>query len=444
MDETKKLGTEPILKLIAKFSIPSVIAMFVNAIYNIVDRIYIGKFVGENALGGLTIAFPFMMITFAFGALFAIGGSSLIAIKFGEQNNEEAQSIFGNMVTLVAGGALLMSILGTLLLDPILMLCGATDNILPFAHDYMRIILLGLPFQMSSFAMAALVRVQGKPRLSMMSQLTSALTNIVLDYIFIVPMGTGVFGAALATIIGQAVGFCILSYYFFISGRSILKFNVTNLKLKLQNVKQMANIGLSSFVMNIGNSLSASFVNLALATHGGDAAITSMGAINSLFTLVLMPVFGLQQGLGPIIGYNHGMGDKKRVAQTLWTGMGIAVAFAGTVFLALELFPTRFASLFLDPSSDTMKMCANGLRIYIAMLPLLPVNVIGTAFFQSTAQGTKAFMLSISRQALFLIPAVLLLPSIWGLTGVWVATPVADFLSISLTLFFLYRNHKRQ
>ena len=436
MDHTKQLGTDPILKLIIRFSIPSIISMFVNAIYNIVDRIFVGQFVGEDALGGLTITFPLMMVAFAIGALFAVGGATLVSIKFGERNVEHANQVYGNLLVLTAISCLSMIILGEIFLPPLLMLVGATQTVLPYAQDYMQIILPGLFFQLSSFTMSSLARSEGNPRLAMNSQLVSALTNIVLDYLFIGPLGMGVSGAAIATIIGQFTGFAMLGYHFFLSKKSILTLYIKNLKLKLSIVKSICITGMSSFVINLGTSVSASFTNIALSAYGGDAAIVSMGAINSLVTLVIMPLFGLLQGVGPIMGYNYGMGKHDRVKKALYSSILLGTSFALIMFAILELFPEATASLFLDPTSPTMLVCASGLRLQALFLPLFPANILVAAYFQSTHRGARALALSLSRQALIIL-AVMVIPLLWALTGVWIAGPIAEMLGVILAFCFL-------
>jgi putative MATE family efflux protein len=415
--------------------------MIVNAIYNIVDRIFVGKFVGESALGGLTVSFPLMMIGFAIGTLFAIGGATLISIKFGEHKLDEANKVYGNAAMLILISSVSMTVLGQIFLTPLLGLSGATEANFSYAASYMRIIILGLVFQLSSFTMAAIVRSEGKPFLSMISQVLSAVTNIVLDYIFIGPLGMGVEGAALATILGQLVGFFILAHYYFISKKSLLKLKWANLKLRWAYARQIMVIGASSFVINLGTGISASFTNGALATYGGDAAITSYGAINSLFTLVLMPVIGLLQGIGPIMGYNHGSGQPSRVWKTLWTGVGLGCIFTFTLFILMEVFPEAFASLFLDPASPTMAVCANGLRLQMLALPVLSFSVLSTAYFQSTAQGKKSFFISLIRQLLVIV-GVLILPQFLQLTGVWLSGPFSELLSLVIASFMLVADRR--
>lgn len=445
MYNTQKLGTESIMKLIITYSIPSAIGMLVNAIYNIVDRMFIGRFVGENALAGLTISFPIMQLFLALAVLIGIGGSSLIAIKFGEKNFDEANLIFGNLFSLIAITCIAAITVILLNLDSLLNLFGATSEVVGYAKEYMLIILFGLFFQLSAFTLNSIMRSEGHPNIAMLSMIVSAATNIVLDYVFIVISEMGVQGAAIATVIGQATGFIILVRYFF-SGKSILTLQKKNLKLKLCYIKNICSIGSASFLMHLGSSLSLSLLNTLLVKYGGDAAIASRGAINSLFTMVVMPISGIQQGLQPIIGYNHGANLRKRVNKALFSGIGIASIFAVLGFTVLEIYPESFISLFINPDSPTMSIAINGLRLYIISLPYVSISFLGTAFFQATAQGGKAFSLGLAKQFVFLIPALIVLPKIFLLNGVWLAIPIADIFAVlsAVAMLFFFREPKKQ
>lgn len=440
---TKELGTQSITKLLFKFSVPAVVAMVVNAIYNIVDRIFVGKYVGENALAGLTITFPVMMLIFAFAGLVGAGGAALMSIRFGEKDVRGVSHVLGNMLSMgtIITGITLVTIFMNL--NGILTFFGATPEILEPAAQYMKIILAGFIFQMYAFSLNGAVRTEGRPILSMSSMIISALTNIVLDYVFIAIFGWGVEGAAYATIIGQFAGFLILSSVY-IMGKSSIRLKLKDLIPDQRVVIAILSIGFASFVTTLGTSISMTFINRGLSLYGGVAAITSMGAINSLFTLFIMPIMGLQQGMQPIIGYNHGARLHGRVYETLRKVLIVAIGFSTVVFLALELFPAVFISLFLDPSSDTIEVAAKGLRIFILMLPLLSINLIGVAFFQSIARGTVSIILGILRQFLILIPAVLILPRFFGLNGVWAATPIADGIAILVTAIILLSNYRRE
>jgi len=441
MDKTKQLGEKPIGKLLASYSIPAVIAMLVNAIYNVVDRMFIGQYAGETALAGLTVVFPIMMIIFAFASLIGAGGASLLAIRFGEKDEKGANHVFGN--TLSFGLIVTALTLGIIYvnLDGLLSIFGASADVLSYATTYMHIILGGFIFQMVGFILNSSVRTEGKPLLSMTAMIGSALTNIVLDYIFIAILGMGVAGAAYATIIGQFVGlFMLVSYY--LRGQSQLKLTIKDFIPDSKVISQIISIGFATFISTLGTSIAMSFINRSLGVYGGMAAITSMGAINSLYTFFIMPIMGITQGMQPIIGYNHGAKLRERVILTLQYGMGIGIGFSVFIFALLQLFPTTFVGLFLDPTSETMSIAINGLKIFIAMLPLLSINLMGVAYFQATAQGKISMWLGMLRQFIFLIPIVLVLPKYMGLNGVWLATPIADAFAILVTGIVLYRDIK--
>lgn len=443
MDRTEQLGKDPILKLIIRFSIPSIVAMFVQALYSIVDRAFLSRFVGEDALAAITLTFPILMALFSLGALVGIGGSVMISIRFGEQKQDEAQHIFGNIIVLVVSCSILLSIIIRIFLVNILSSLGATGNILNLSVTYMSIILPGIILQLSSFSLAALVRSEGRPKLSMWSQLISAIANIVLDFIFIVVLNMSVTGAAIATIMSQFIGFAILFSHFFLSGKSILKFNFKYLRLNTSIIRQVVAVGLPNFIMTLGGSITFAILLKSIYAYGNDSDIASMGVINSLYTLLLMPILGLQQGVSPIIGYNHGMKQKERVSEALYKGIGIGCIFSVLVTIALQVSPATFASLFISRESPTIVGTIKAIHIYFIMLTFLPINVLGTGYFQATAQSKKAFLLSVSRQGLFLIPALIILPIFFGLNGVWMATPVSDFISIFLTVIFLILENRK-
>ena len=442
MGKTKELGTKPIGALLAQYSIPAVIAMLVNAIYNVVDRIFIGQYAGENALAGLTIAFPIMMMIFAFASLIGAGGSSLLAIRFGEKDKEGANHVFGNTLSF---GLIVTAVTLTIIflnLESLLTLFGATPDVVSYAITYMSIILGGFIFQMIAFILSSTIRTEGQPMLAMFAMLASALTNIFLDYIFIALLDMGVAGAAYATILGQFAGLSILLSYY-LRGKSTLHLTLKHITPDFKIIGQIITIGFATFISTIGTSVAMAFLNRGLSEYGGTAAITSMGAINSLYTFFIMPIMGITQGMQPIMGYNHGAGEKKRVHQTLLYGLIIGVVFSTLVFGLLELFPATFIAMFLEPGSDTITVAVNGLRIFMMMLPLLSVNLMGIAYFQSTAQGRVSMILGTLRQFVFLVPLVLILPTIFGLNGVWFATPIADALAIMVTVIILIRDQKK-
>lgn len=436
MKNTKHLGTEPIGKLLIEFSIPAIIAMVVNAIYNIVDRIFIGKYVGEQALAGLTIAFPIMIIIFAVAALIGQGGANLISIKLGEKDNKGADRVFTNTIVMAVVLGMFMIILGVLNLNILLRVLGADQEVFTNAKDYMNIIFMGVIFQLIAFNLNNMARAEGFPVIAMQSMVISGVTNIILDYVFIGLMGIGVKGAALATIIGQFIGLLIL-FKHFIKGESSLKIDVKHIIPDKKVVGKILSVGSPTFITTIGTSASMMVLNIYLGKYGGTPAITSMGAINSLYTLVIMPILGIQGGMKPIVGYNYGARKFTRVNETLLKAVGIGIVFSTIVFTILQLFPETFISLFLDKSSDTMHIAVNGLKVYIATLPIVCINIFGVGYFQAIANSKKAIMLGSLRQFVYLLPLLLTLPHFFNLKGVWISVPIADFMAVVTTLALL-------
>ncbi|WP_105617015.1 MATE family efflux transporter [Vallitalea okinawensis] len=439
MDKTQQLGTAPIGKLLTQYSVPAIIAMIVNAIYNIVDRIFIGQYAGENALAGLTVTFPMMMLIIAFASLIGSGSASIMAIKLGKKDKDGASKTFGNALSLGVIVAFVLMAVCYPNMESLLTLLGSNASLLPYAASYMNIVLIGFIFQITSFVLSSTVRIEGYPMLSMVSMLVGAITNIALDFVFIGIFGWGVQGAALATITGQILGFIVL-VSFYLRGKSTLSITRQSFIPQLAEIKSIVSIGFTSFLSTIGASVASVFLNRALITYGGNAAITAMGAISSLSTLFVMPILGIQQGMQPIIGFNHGSKDKKRVNKTLLFGISASTIFAVLVFIALQLFPETFMSMFLSKESSTMSIAITGLRYSTIMLPLLSIGFIGTAYFQSIAKSKEAIILGSLRQFILLIPLVTILPSIFGLTGVWLATPVADAITIIATAILLIKS----
>ena len=432
----EQLGKAPIGKLLLRYSIPAIIAMVINAIYNIVDRIFIGQFVGEEALAALTIAFPLMMVSFAVATLIGQGSASLISIRLGEKNKEGADHVFSNglVLTLVFGAVVIAC--GIIFMDPLLSIMGAEGPVKDLAADYMQVIFAGFIFQMLGFYFSNIARSDGSPILAMSSMAVSGLSNMVLDYIFIAILGWGVQGAALATIMGQALGFFILLRHF-AAGKSSLRMHGKDLVPDPKVVGRIMAVGSATFVTTLGTSISAALLNRSLGEYGGTAAITSMGAINSLYTLVIMPIMGMQGGIQPIIGYNHGAGQGKRSREALVKAIAMGVGFSLLVFTLLQLFPTTLIGMFLAKDSSTMDVAVNGLRIFFALLPIVSIHIFGTAYFQAVADSRKALFVGALRQFLYLVPVVMILPGFFGLNGVWAATPVADGLAVITTILML-------
>lgn len=442
MSTVNELGTKSIGRLLAQYSIPAVIGMLVGALYNIIDRIFIGSAVGESALAGLTVVFPIMMILFAFVSMISTGGSSLLAIKLGEGDKDGADHVFSNTISF--GVIVNMITLAIIFfnLDGFLSIFGANADVLGYASDYLSIILLGFIFQMMSFIFMNFVRSEGQPILAMISMITSTIMNIALDYIFIIVLDMGVEGAAFATIIGQFFGFAILSS-FYVRGKSKLKFHARDIIPDFKIVRAIISIGFSSCIAVLGTSVSMIVMNRLLGEYGGTAAITSMGAINSLFSFILMPLMGITQGIQPIMGYNHGAKKTSRVRKTLLYGIISGSVFSSIIFTLMIFNADSFVSVFLE-NDTTISMASNGLKIYIAMLPLLSINLMGIGYYQSTAKGRASMLLGMLRQFIILMPLLFFLPRVFGLDGVWYSVAIADALSIAIVAIAVMRSFRNE
>lgn len=432
MENQKLLGSAPIGKLLLKFSIPAIVGMMVNALYNTIDRIYVGRKVGELGIAGITVSFPVMIIIMAFGMLIGIGATSLISIKLGEGKKEEAEKILGNGMFLLVIVGISISILGLLFLDPLLKLFGASATILPYSRAYLQIILAGAIFQTVGFGMNNFIRAEGNPKTAMYTMLIGAALNIIIDPIFIFGFNMGVRGAALATILSQAASaIWVLSY--FIRGKSALNILKENFKLRLPIIKSIVAIGSAPFFMQIASSAINAIFNNGLQIYGGDTAIASFGIINSITMFILMPIFGINQGAQPIIGYNYGAKQFDRVKSALKLAVAGATTITFTGYIITRVFPRQLISFFGGSNQELINMASEGLRIFLYVLPIIGFQIVSSNYFQAVGKPKHAMFLSLSRQVLFLIPAILILPRFFDLQGLWLAAPLSDILSSLVT-----------
>ena len=438
MEKSHELGTARIPVLLARFSVPAIVGMMVQALYNIVDRIFIGQGVGPMGIAGATIAFPLMLIQMAFSMLIGLGATSLISINLGAKHPEKAESVLGNAFVLLIAVAAVMSIGGFFLLDRLLRLFGASDTVLPFARAYTEVILLGTIFQSIAMGMNNFISGEGKPRTAMATMLIGALLNTILDPLFIFGLKLGVAGAAWATIISQAVSSTwVLSYY--LSGRSRLKIRLRNLVLNRKTVLSIMAIGSAPFAMQLGASLLNAIVNNQLTAYGGDLAVSAMGIVFSVSMLFFMPIFGINQGAQPIIGYNYGARNYGRMMHTVQIAAGAATAIMIVGFAVIQLAPRIMVSLFAGSAKELSDLAVHAIRIYFLMMPLIGFQIVAAGYFQAVGKPRQAMFLSLSRQIIVLIPLFLILPRFFGLDGIWFAPPVSDLISALLTGTFFYR-----
>lgn len=441
MNRANVLGEEKIGKLLIKFSVPAIIGMVVNAFYSVIDRIFVGKGVGPEALSGIAISFPIPLIIMAFTMLIGIGATSLISIRLGQQRKEDAERIVGNSFTLLIAISIVISLVSYLFMDGLLIQFGASQDVLPYARTFVSVLLWGTLFQSIGFGMNNFIRAEGNPKVAMFTMILGAVLNIILNPIFIFIFKLGVAGSALATVISQMVA-SIWVLYYFLSGKSSLKLRLKYLKLHKEIVKEIVAIGVSPFSMQIVASVVTVIFNKSLAYYGGDPAIAAMAVINGLVMMFFMPVFGINQGAQPIIGYNYGARKYQRVKQTLWLGILGATSLMLLGFLLTQFFPNALMRLFTS-DEELIRIGIQGLKIYLVMLPIIGFQVAVVNYFQATGQPKKSLFLSLSRQLIFLVPTLLIMPRFYGLSGVWMAGPVSDFLSTFVTAILLFIDFRR-
>jgi putative MATE family efflux protein len=436
MDHSKQLGEEKVSKLLLKFSIPAIVGMLVNALYNVVDRIFIGNSVGSLGIAGITIGFPIMLVIMAFAMLIGIGANSLISIRLGEKKKEEADLILGNAMVLLISTAVIISAIGLIFLEPLLRTFGASEAVLPYAKDYLGIILWGTVAQTIGFGMNNFIRAEGNPRIAMYTMLIGAILNTILDPIFIFIFGWGIKGAAIATVLSQVVSAAWVLYHF-LGGKSTLKVHVKNLKLRLPIVIKIITLGAAPFLMQLAASLLNAIMNKSLTLYGGDVAVSGMGIVMSITMLVLMPIFGINQGSQPIIGYNYGALKFDRVKETLKLAIIAATTVATIGFIATRVFPTQLVAIFNRQDESLLVFGTRALKVFLIFLPIIGFQIVSANYFQAVGKPKHASFLSLSRQVLILIPAMLILPRFYGLEGVLMAGPVSDLTSSVITGIFL-------
>lgn len=436
MNNIQRLETESIDSLIWKFSLPAIVGMVANASYNVVDRIFVGQGVSSQAISAITITYPITMILLSFAMLIGIGAQAVTSLKLGEKQHILAEQILGNAISLSVSVSLALTILIFLFLDIILHFFGANNEIFHLAKNYLSIILIGIIFQISSFVLNGIIRAEGNPRIAMLTMLIGASSNIVLDPIFIFGFRLGIEGAAIATILAQFIS-AVWVYGYFLGKKSLLKFRLNNLKINAEIAKSVFAIGSSPFLMHIATSGIFILLNNSFMKYGGATAVAAMGIINSTVMFIMMPIFGLNQGIQPIIGYNYGAKRYDRVEKLLFRGIFYATLICTFGFLLLISFPTFVIKMYSSNDPNLLETGRQGLKIFILSMPLIGFQVILGAYFQAVGKPLKAIVLTLTRQIIFIIPLVLLLPKFFGLQGLWAYAPISDFMAGILAIAFL-------
>ena len=439
LSRAREMGEEKISKLLWRFSLPATVAMAVTASYNVVDAAFVGR-LGSKAIAALSVAFPAQMIFGAVAIGTGVGAASLIARSLGSGKTEEARATIGQVALLSLVLGFVLTLAGRFYLEPMLVFFGATPEIIAPSAEYMSVIADGAILLFSSFMLAHTIRAEGNAILPMTVLIASALTNIVLDPIFIFVLNMGIRGAAIATLLAKIVNVvCYLWYY--LGGKSVLKIALKHLRPNGKIILEIYQVGLPTILIQVSANIALIIANKILGGFG-HIPIAVMGMIMRLQQFAILPVIGINHGLLPIIGYNHGAKKHPRVREALIKGLGAAVIFgtaAGICFLA---FPGIFLRIFTGESA-LLEKGAVALRITVLMYPLIGVPFISGAFFQGIGKGAPALLLALLRQFLLYIPLIFLLPLRFGLDGIWSATPLADFLTFIIAVLLVMRELKR-
>ncbi len=435
------LGTEKIGKLLTQYAIPAIIAMTASSLYNMADSIFIGQGVGPLAISGLALTFPLMNLAAAFGSLVGVGASTLVSVKLGQKDYEGANKVLGNVLVLNVILGLAFTVIFMFLLDPILYFFGASEQTITYARDYMNIILMGNVVTHMYLGLNAVLRSSGFPRLAMYATLASVVINCILNPVFIFGFGWGIKGSAWATVISQVISLTGQMVHFS-RPTQLLHFKKGIYRLKKEIVKGIIYIGMSPFLMNFCSCVIIILINRGLKEHGGDMAIGAYGIVNRIAFLFVMIIMGFNQGMQPIAGYNFGARQYSRVTEVTKLTMMWAVGVATAGFLMCQLFPSAIVRIFTE-YDELINEAVYGLHIVFAVFPIVGFQMVATNFFLSIGMSKKAIFLSLTRQMLFLIPCLLILPPLMGTLGVWISIPIADTTATIVTTIVLINQFRK-
>ena len=432
---TLELGTKPVGALLMQYAMPAVIAMTASSLYNMIDRIFIGQVVGPLAISGLAITFPLMNLSAAFGAAVGVGSSTAISVKLGQKDYDIAENVLGNSVTLNIIIGLAFGIICLIFLDPIILFFGASENTLPYARDYMVVILIGNIITHMYFGMNNVLRAASKPNQAMYATMFTVVMNAILDAIFILWWGWGIRGAAFATIISQAMAL-IWQLKLFSNPNELLHLKRGIYRLKADLVKNIIGIGISPFLMNACACIIVIFMNNQFVRYGGDMAVGAYGIANSIGVVFVMFVMGINQGMQPIAGYNYGAMQLDRVMRVLELSI-IAATVIMTVGWAIAMFLPYYCVRLFTNDPTLIAMSIKGTRIDLLMFPVVGAQMVITNFFQCIGKVKISIFLSLSRQLLFLLPLLAILPPIFGIDGVWGALPASDLVAVIVAVIMM-------
>lgn len=432
---TLALGTQPVGKLLAQYAMPAIIAQVASSLYNIIDRAFIGQVVGPLAISGLAITFPFMNLSGAFGAAIGVGASTAISVKLGQKDYKTAEELLGNTVTLNLLIGFLFAVICLIFLDPILYFFGASKETIPYARDFMQVILIGNPITHMYFGMNAVLRAASKPRQAMNATVFTVAMNILLDIVFILWWEWGIRGAALATVLSQSMAL-IYQIRLFMNKSELLHLKKGIYRLKASLVKNIIAIGISPFLMNVCTCIIVIFMNNQFVRYGGDLSVGSYGIASAIGTVFAMFVIGLNQGMQPIAGYNFGAQKIDRLLRVLNLAMITATIIMTVGWFIAMTFPYYLARIFTTDAT-LIQMSIKAIRINMLVYPIIGFQMVVTNFFQCIGKVKISIFLSLSRQLIFLLPLLYTLPLFFGIDGVWYSLPASDFTASIVTAIIM-------
>lgn len=438
------LSEKPVGSLLLQYAIPAIVAMAASSVYNIIDGIFIGQGVGPEAIMGLALTSPLMSLTAAFGAMVGVGAATLMSVKLGQKDYATAQKILGNVVIMNLSLGIVLGMLLLVFINPILRFFGASDVTLPYARSFMSIILVGNVVTHMYLGLNAMLRSTNRPQKAMFATFGTVLLNCLFAPLFIFMFDWGIRGAACATILAQL---CMLMWQIklFSNNADLIHLRRDIIKLDMKIVKEALLVGLPQFLINLCACMVAALMTRSLTTYGGDVAVGAFGICNRLILFIVMVVIGLNQGMQPIAGYNFGAKRYDRVMSVLKRALCVGTIITMTGFIIGMFFPTPFVTLFAKDSPELIQTASHALTCMIMMFPIVGIQIVSTAFFQSIGYAAKSIFLSLTRQLIFLVPAILILPHIYTdpLEGLWHAAPVADALASVLAITLLVLQIKK-
>lgn len=438
MDNTYELGNAKVGLLIKKYYWPAFVSVIVSALYNIVDRIFIGQGVGSAALSGLSIIFPIVLIMMAFGMLFGVGTGVRVSISLGEKDQVNAEKTLGNGFSLMLLVSVFITILIYIIKNPLLEVFGATDETLSYAQDYLMIVLPATIFQVVGFSLNNVIRSEGNAKVAMYSMLISAGVNIILDPIFIFGLGLGVKGAAWATVISMMLMAAWVLMHF-LKRRSVVHLHFKYMKLERKVVMGILSIGMAPFAMQLASSFVHALFNIQLVKFGNDIAVAANGIIMSVMSMIFMCIVAVNMATQPIIGFNFGARNFDRVKEALLRGIWIASAISVLGFIVVQVFPGSIIKMFNTEDPELFQIGVRGTRIGLFMTFLVGYQVVVGNYFQSTGNAKLAMLISLLRQVIVLTPILMILPNFIGLDGVWMSMPISGFISAIIVTFYFRR-----